>query len=52
MLRKVIASIGPPIGVLFLAGTAMVWAEEAGVKSSREAITMPTASDATAIRTA
>ena len=40
------------IGALFIGGTAIVCAEEAGVRSSRDAITMPTASDATAISSA
>ena len=52
MLRNVVASIGPPSGVLFIAGIATIWADEAGVRSSREAITMPTASDATTMSTA
>ena len=52
MLRNVVASIGPPSGALLIAGTATVCADEDGVRSSRDAITMPTASDATAIRTA
>ena len=37
------------IGALFIGGAATICAEELGVRSSREAITMPTASDATAI---
>jgi hypothetical protein len=49
MLRNVSASIGPPMGALFIAGTAIVWAAEAGVSSSREAITSATANEATAV---
>ena len=48
MLRKVCASIAPVSGALFIGGTAIVWAEEDGVRSRRDAITMPTASEATA----
>ena len=48
MLRKVGASSGPVSGALFIGGTAIVCAEEAGVRSSRDAITIPTTSDATA----
>ena len=47
MLRKVDASSGPVSGALFIGGTAMVCAEEAGVRSNRDAITIPTNSDAT-----
>ena len=51
MLRKVLASTGPLSGALFMGGAATVdWADEAGVRSSREAITMPTASEATMIK--
>ena len=35
----------PVSGALFIGGTASVCADEAGVRSSRDAITMPTASD-------
>ena len=49
MLRNVCASSAPVIGALFIGGTARVCADEAGVRSSRDAMTMPTASDATAI---
>ncbi len=53
MLRKVSArSSAPVIGALFIGGIAIVCADEAGVRSSRDAITMPTASEATAISTA
>ena len=50
MFRKVAASTGPLSGALFMGGAAMVCADEAGVKSRREAMTIPTASDATMIR--
>ena len=49
---NVVASIGPPSGVLFIAGIATICAEEVGVRSRREAMTIPTASDAIAMRTA
>ena len=52
MLRKVSALSGPLTGVLFIGGTAMVCADDVGVRSSLEAITMPTASEATAISSA
>ena len=46
MLRKVSADSGPVSGALFIGGTAIVCADEVGVRSSREAMTMPTAIDA------
>ena len=52
IFRNVVASIGPPSGVLFIAGIATICADEVGVRSRREAITIPTASDAIAMRTA
>ena len=52
MFLKVDASIGPLSGALLLVGTLTVCAPEAGARSRREAITMPTASEATAMRTA
>jgi hypothetical protein len=52
MLRKVSAPIAPVSGALFIGGTAIVCAADGGVRSSREAITMPTASEATAISSA
>ena len=52
MVRKVVASIGPASGALLAAGTASVWAPDCGVRSIREAMTMPTATDATAMSTA
>ena len=51
MFRNVVASIGPASGELFIAGTETFCADEAGVRSSREAITIPTAREATAMRT-
>ena len=42
----------PVTGALFIAGMVSVWADDIGVKSSRDAITMPTASDDTAISSA
>ena len=44
--ERVGASSGPVSGALFIGGTAIVCADDAGVRSSREAMTMPTASDA------
>jgi hypothetical protein len=52
MLRKVDASIAPVSGALFIGGTPMLCAEDAGVRSKRDAITIPTNSDATTRRTA
>jgi hypothetical protein len=52
MLRKVEASIGPPSGLLFIGGMVATWADDAGVRSRRDAITIPTATDATEMRTA
>ncbi len=51
MLRNVLASTGPLSGALFMGGGAMavVCADEDGVSSRREAITIPTASEATMI---
>ena len=51
MFRNVVASIGPLSGALLMAGTATVCAEEEGVRSSRDEITIPTAMPATAIST-
>jgi len=45
--RNVCASSGPLTGALFIGGMAMVWAEDVGDRSSRDAITMPTNSEAT-----
>ncbi len=52
MFLKVVASTGPLGGALLLGGTLTVCAIECGDRSRREAITMPTATDASAIRTA
>ena len=52
MVRKVCASSAPAIGALFIGGAAIGWAIDAGAMSRREAMTMPMASDATAMRAA
>ena len=52
MLRNVDASMVPVSGALFIGGTAIVCAEEAGVRSNRDAITIPTNNDATTRSTA
>jgi hypothetical protein len=52
MFRKVWASTGPVSGALLAAGTASVCAADSGDRSIREAITMPTATEATAMSTA
>jgi hypothetical protein len=52
MLLKVVASMGPLSGALFVAGTAMVCADETGDRSSRDAMTMPTTSETIAISAA
>ena len=49
MLRNVWASMAPVIGALFIGGAATICAEELGVRSSLEEITIPTAREATAI---
>ena len=46
---NVCASSGPVTGALFAGGTASVCADEVGERSSRDAITMPTISEETAI---
>ena len=51
-LRNVCASSAPVTGALFIGGTARVCADDVGVRSSRDAITIPTASDETAINSA
>src|SRR5690348_1539635 len=48
MLRNVSALSAPVIGALFIGGTVIVCAIDAGVRSKRDASTIPTASDATA----
>jgi hypothetical protein len=52
MFLKVVASIGPLSGELFVAGTAMVCADETGDRASRDAMTMPTTSETIAISAA
>ena len=52
MSRNVVAVRLPVIGALFTAGGWGAWADDAGPRLKREAITMPIAIDATAIRTA
>src|SRR5260221_11492100 len=47
MLRNVSALSAPVIGALFIGGTVIVCAIEPGVRSRRDASTIPTASDAT-----
>jgi hypothetical protein len=49
-LRNVWASSAPVTGALFMGGAVSVWADDAGVRSSRDAMTMPTARDDTPIR--
>ena len=51
MVRKVAASTGPLSGALLAGGWAgdTVCADEVGESSSREATTIPTATDATAM---
>jgi len=51
MLRNVVASTGPLSGAVLVAGIAIVWADETGDRSRREAMTMPTTRDAMAMRT-
>ena len=52
MFRNVWASTGPDSGALLAAGTARVCAADSGDKSIRDAMTMPTATEATAMSTA
>ncbi len=53
IVRNVEASTGPLSGALFAGSVASVdCADEAGDRSNREAMTMPTASEATAISSA
>ena len=49
MLRKVCASSAPVSGAEFIVGRAIDWAADCGARSSREARTIPTAIDATAM---
>jgi hypothetical protein len=51
IVRNVVASTGPLSGALLVDGIASVCADDVGDRSSREAITMPTTSDAMATRT-
>jgi hypothetical protein len=51
IVRNVVASTGPPRGALLVDGIARVCADDVGERSSREAMTIPTTSDAMAIRT-
>jgi len=49
IVRKVSASRDPLIGALFTVGSASVCADEPGGRSKREASTIATANDATAL---
>ena len=49
MFRKVSALRGPVSGALFIGGTAIDCAEDVGDRSRRDAMTMPTATDAITI---
>ena len=51
MSRNVVAPMSPVIGALFIAGICTPWAEDAGVRLNRDAMTMPMAIDATTIKT-
>jgi hypothetical protein len=51
MFRNVVASIGPPSGAEFAGGIATVCADELGERPHCDAITIPTAADAIAMRT-
>ncbi len=48
MFLNVAASTAPLSGALFMGGGTMVCADEAGDRSRRDAMTMPTAREATA----
>jgi len=50
--RNVVAVIPPVIGALLNGGAAIVWADDSGDRSRRDAMTIPTASDAIAISNA
>ncbi len=52
MSRNVVAVSGPVSGALFIGGAATVCAADSGDSPSRDAITIPTASDAIAISSA
>ena len=49
MFRKVSADNCPVRGALFIGGTAIVCADDVGDRSSRDAMTMPTAMEASTI---
>ena len=51
MFRNVVASIGPPSGAEFAAGTLTVWADDVEDKPHCDAMTIPTAAEAIAMRT-
>ena len=51
IVRNVVASIAPVSGAVLLDGTAIVCADDTGVKSIRDVITAVTAIDASAIST-
>ena len=51
IVRNVDASSVPVSGALLAAGTLSVPASDRGTRSSREAMTMPTTSDASAVST-
>src|SRR5262249_17028681 len=46
MLWNVSSVSAPVTGALFIAGTARLWADDAGVRSRRDAMTIPTNRDA------
>ena len=48
MFLNVVASTAPVSGALFIGGATIVCADDAGDRSRRDAMTMPTASEATA----
>jgi hypothetical protein len=50
MFLNVAASMAPSSGALFISGTLTVRAKDDGVKSRLDAITIPAATDANAIR--
>jgi hypothetical protein len=49
IVLNAVASTGPESGALFIPGEAIVWADDSGERSRREASTIPTASEAIAI---
>ena len=50
MFRKVAESMAPESGALFIAGTPTDWADDAWGRPHCDAMTIPTAADATAMR--